>query len=345
MFEIYVVFFTLITTILINYILSKTRVLIDKKYLSHKSFLNKNETPLSGGIIFFLLVCFFLPHQFDIFKVIFFLILLVGILSDLNFISSPVKRIILQVIIILIFLYFSQTFISSIKLPLFDSYLENIYFRYVFTLLCFLVLINGSNFMDGANTLAIGYYLIVAGVIIYVVLKYDLDFDQHYVKVIFLTLSIIFIFNFFGKLFLGDSGAYLISFIMGYFLIDFANTIFASLGNQKISPYFVACLLWYPAYENLFSIIRKKIKNISPTEPDNKHFHQLLFIFIKKKFNYSGDISNTLTGLIINAFNLLIFINATNNITQTNNLLILISISLLFYNSIYFYLLKINRIN
>jgi UDP-N-acetylmuramyl pentapeptide phosphotransferase/UDP-N-acetylglucosamine-1-phosphate transferase len=345
MFEIYVIFFTLITTILINYILSKTRILIDKKYLSHKSFLTKNETTLSGGIIFFLSVYFFLPQQFDILKVIFSLMLLVGILSDLNFISSPVKRIIFQVIIILIFLYFSQTFISSIKLSLFDSYLENIYFRYVFTLLCFLVLINGSNFMDGVNTLAIGYYLIITGAIIYVVIKYDLNFDQHYLKVIFLTLSIIFIFNFFGTLFLGDSGAYLISFIIGYFLIDFANTIFASLGNKKVSPYFVACLLWYPVYENLFSIIRKKIKSISPTKPDNKHFHQLLFIFIKKKFNYSEGISNTLTGLIINAFNLLIFINATNNITQTKNLLLLISISLLFYNSIYFYLLKINRIN
>ena len=98
-------------------------------------------------------------------------------------------------------------------------------------------------------------------------------------------------------------------------------------------------------HENLFSIIRKRIKNISPTEPDNKHFHQLLFIFIKKKFNYSEGISNTLTGLIINAFNLLIFINAINNITQTKNLLLLILISLLFYNSTYFYLLKINRIN
>ncbi len=199
--------------------------------------------------------------------------------------------------------------------------------------------------MDGVNTLAIGYYLIITGAIIYVVIKYDLNFDQHYLKVIFLTLSIIFIFNFFGTLFLGDSGAYLISFIIGYFLIDFANTIFASLGNKKVSPYFVACLLWYPVYENLFSIIRKKIKSISPTKPDNKHFHQLLFIFIKKKFNYSEGISNTLTGLIINAFNLLIFINATNNITQTKNLLLLISISLLFYNSIYFYLLKKNKIN
>ena len=51
MFEIYVIFFTIITTILTNYILSKTRVLIDKKYLAHKSFLTKNETPLSGGIL------------------------------------------------------------------------------------------------------------------------------------------------------------------------------------------------------------------------------------------------------------------------------------------------------
>ena len=60
--------------------------------------------------------------------------------------------------------------------------------------------------------------------------------------------------NFFGKLLTGDGGAYLISFITGYFLIDLANS------SERVSPYFVACLLWYPAYENLFSIIRKKVK-------------------------------------------------------------------------------------
>ena len=56
-------------------------------------------------------------------------------------------------------------------------------------------------------------------------------------------------------------------------LIDLNNN------NYFISPYFIALLLWYPAFENLFSIIRKRIVKKDPLKPDNLHFHQLLFNF------------------------------------------------------------------
>ena len=82
---------------------------------------------------------------------------------------------------------------------------------------------------------------------------------------------------FFGLLFLGDSGAYLISFVIGCILIHFSYD-----NNHIVSPYFIACMLWYPAYENLFSIIRKHNLNKSPINPDAKHFHQLLFFYLKK---------------------------------------------------------------
>ena len=74
------------------------------------------------------------------------------------------------------------------------------------------------------------------------------------INVILSVLLILLIFNFFGKLFSGDSGAYTISFIVGFFMINLVNL------SEKISPYFIACLLWYPAYECLFSIIRKRLK-------------------------------------------------------------------------------------
>ena len=41
------------------------------------------------------------------------------------------------------------------------------------------------------------------------------------------------------------------SFFIGIELINISNF------TERVSPYFVALLLWYPAYENLFSIIRK----------------------------------------------------------------------------------------
>jgi len=188
--------------------------------------------------------------------------------------------------------------------------------------------------MDGVNTLVIGYFLIVILTILHIATNFNLELNFMLIKIILITLSVIFLFNFFGKLFLGDSGSYLVAFILGYLLINFSNT------NQEVSPYFIACMLWYPAYENLFSIMRKIINKNSPTNADNKHLHQLLFIFIKKKLSYSDTILNTLSGLIINFINMLFFIYATYYFDNTQQLIILIIVSILFYNYFYYYFLK-----
>ena len=140
--------------------------------------------------------------------------------------------------------------------------------------------------------------------------------------------------NFFGKLLSGDSGAYLISFFIGNYLVYISNL------TVLVSPYFVACLLWYPAYECLFSIIRKKISKLPATNPDNYHLHQLIFLYLKKKFNLNGNTLNTTTGLVINLFNFIIFYNVLNNVSQTKNLILIFFICLLVYNSSYFYLKK-----
>ena len=42
-----------------------------------------------------------------------------------------------------------------------DIILKNFYFKFIFSIFCILILINGSNFIDGLNGLLIGYFLIV----------------------------------------------------------------------------------------------------------------------------------------------------------------------------------------
>ena len=334
MFEVYVIFFTLFSTIIINYFLIKKKLLLDKKYSPHKSFLNNDIVPLSGGIIFLLSICIFYPSEDYLFKLTLFAIFLIGIFSDLNIISSPIKRITIQTFIILVFLYIDQTYIQSIRWLLLDHYLNNTIFGYLFSLVCLVVLINGTNFMDGVNTLVIGYFLIVTLAIFYIATNFNLELNLVLIQIILITLSVIFLFNFFGKLFLGDGGSYLIAFILGYLLINFSNT------NEEVSPYFAACMLWYPAYENLFSIIRKIIKKNSPTDADNRHLHQLLFVFMKKKFLYSNKILNTTSGLIINLFNIVFFIYAACNFNNTKKLILLIIVSTFFYNFFYYYFTK-----
>ena len=140
------------------------------------------------------------------------------------------------------------------------------------------------------------------------------------------------IFNSINKLYLGDSGSYLLGFIFGFELINYFN-------QNLISPFFVILLLWYPCFELLFSIFRKLNFNRSPLKPDSKHFHQLLYFFLNDKIN-RPLLSSNLTGLIINLYNSLIIIFAINDPSHTQLQIILILINLLIYSFIYLRLLK-----
>ena len=334
MLEIYVIFFTLFLILISNYISKKKQFLTDKKFNIHKSFALKSVVPITGGFIFLTSSLFFLNFENQYLKIFLILIFLIGFLSDINYLISPIKRLFLQIISILIFININQIFINSIRIEAFDFLLTNIYFKYFFTLFCFLVLINGSNFMDGINTLLIGYFLGLLIVTIISIEKFNITYDVNNLYILAIILFLIFWSNFFGKLISGDSGAYLISFVIGYFLIDLANS------SNRVSPYFVSCLLWYPAYECLFSIIRKLKAKKSVAEPDNRHLHQLILLFLKHKFNLKENFLNTLTGLTINSFNLIIFYAAFENVSQTKNLVLINIFSLLVYNLIYYYLTK-----
>ena len=339
MLELYVILFTLFTTLTVNFFLKKKNLLLDKKYSSHKSLVDNDEVPLSGGIIFLLSLLVFYKHEFYQFKIILLSIFFTGILSDINLISSPIKRILIQIFFICLYLYFIPTYIYSIRWDFFDYYLQNSYVGYFFTLLCLAILINGSNFMDGLNILVVGYFLIVTYIILHLSNNFNLELDFYLVRTILATLLVILAFNFFGLLFLGDSGAYLISFVIGYILIHFSYD-----NNHIVSPYFIACMLWYPAYENLFSIIRKKFNKKSATKADITHLHQLLYIFVRNKLSYSDKSINTLTGFIVIFFNLLILMIGAKNFNDTKILIFLIISSVIFYNFIYYYLKNKNRV-
>ena len=84
-----------------------------------------------------------------------------------------------------------------------------------------------------------------------------------------------------GYVYLGDSGSYLISPLIGIYLINFY-----SVNPNYSSPYYIALILWYPAFENFYSctlFFRRILTKQNLSTPDNKHLHQLFFLFIKSK--------------------------------------------------------------
>tara|TARA_X000000950_G_scaffold285319_1_gene390943 strand:- start:2663 stop:3673 length:1011 start_codon:yes stop_codon:yes gene_type:complete len=335
MSEIGVFLISFFLCLIINYIFKKYDFLVDKKFYPHKSFVSKNSVPISGGLIFILSLLLFLRFENNFIYLI-YSIFIVGLLSDLNILKSPYKRFILQITIIFVLVFLGKNFIYSIRIPFFDHLLTYTFFSYFFVIFCLLVLINGSNFIDGVNTLLIGYFLSVTLIIILVINKYNFDFEIQNQNYILSVLLVLFVFNFFEKFFCGDGGSYIISLIVGYYLIELSNL------ELIISPYFIACLLWYPAYECLFSMVRKKIQKKEITGPDNDHLHQLLFTFFSKKIHFEKWIISSITGLLINIYNLIIFFIAFTNISQTKFLVSIIIVNIVIYNFIYFLLKKKN---
>ena len=326
----YVSFLNIFLIILIfNFLLNKFDLIKDKKDTSlHKRFIeNKFEPPFSGGIFIILLIVIYLDASL-IFKFLILTIFFIGFFSDLNLFKSINLRFYLQFILVVLTLYFLDLYIKSIRIEFIDNLLNNYFFKVFLTTFCVLILINGSNFLDGVNTLVIGYYALV----LYFVSTIDspnISFiSDDFINLLIFSLLILLVLNCFNQLLLGDNGSYLVSVFVGIYLIDLTNN------NVLISPYFVMKLLWYPAYETLFSIIRKVLTKKSALSPDNLHLHQLVYLYVKNKISKKTH-ANSLSGIMINIYNLVIFYFASQDYSNTKYQLLLFSLSFIIYNFLY----------
>lgn len=314
---------------LVNSYSTKKNLLPNFSGDNHQKFFKKNNTQLTGGI---LLTPVFLFITFDhsiVLSIILILIFLLGLSSDAGYFSSAKLRLLIQSIIILYFLISTETILTSVRIEKFDLLLNNYWFSLFFTLLCFMILTNGTNFIDGLNGLVLSYSLLIILIIVYLEL-FEFSFLSHkdMIKII-IAFSYLVIFNYFNKLYIGDSGSYLIGFLLGYVLLQIYEN------NPYFSPYFIALLLWYPVFEILFSIIRKIKINKSPLKPDNKHLHHLLFLYFEKKFKFKTNTTNNLTSMLIIVYNLLIFLIATQDIYSSTLHVLLFIINIVTYLVLY----------
>ena len=336
-FYIFIILFLI--TFFLNLFLVKKNLLLDSKKISkHKSFTqSRNKVSYVGGFIILIgCILFWIERDYN-FLIFSSLIFILGIFSDLGLLESPLKRFILQSITILGFLIFYETGISYIRIDFLDYFIQFKTVNLLFTTFCILVVINGSNFMDGVNTLTVGYFMLILLSLLFIISNnQSLLLNYNLVMIMSISLLVVFIFNIFGKIYLGDNGAYLVAFIISILLIDLSKN------NILISPYYVVNLLWYPAFENFFSIIRKAIQNKSPMGPDNEHLHHLLFSYFKSVKQLNKIFANSLTACAINLFNFAIFAFASLNYSNTKIQILIILISLSVYSFCYFVLKKIS---
>ena len=328
--EYFLIIFFIVNILLIIFF-KFTKLLLDNPtHGKHKNEFYRG-IPLTGGCYF--LICsvliFFSEENSIIYMpyfIFFSLVFILGIFSDTYKNMSPMLRLIIHVAIVVGAVCILKINVDKTSLNLLDFLISNRYINIFFTSFCLLVLLNGSNFCDGINLNVIGYYLIV-----FIALNF-LDINNSDADILILIISCLLIFyitNFLNFSFLGDNGVYVLSLFSGIYVINFINS------EQYLNPLIALNLLWYPAYENLFSIISRKIKRNKIDHADTKHLDFLVKNYLSKKINILTDL-NSLTGLIFNLFN---FISIGAAVLYRNNsyiLLLILIINLIIYNFIYF---------
>ena len=321
---------------LINSLLKKKSLLMNYSGEIHQKFTTKENIPLSGGILILSSFYLYFYDYSAVFNLHLFLIFILGLSADLKIIKSAQKRFIFQIIILYLFIDFIDMSIFDTRILYLDKLLIDPIFNNLFVLFCVLIVVNGTNFIDGLNTNVLGYYIIVSLILYKINFFYILDLSNSQWVGWIMCLVIFYFFNLFKLLFIGDNGAYVLGLIYSYLLIHLYNI------DQNISPFFIILLLWYPCFEILFSIIRKFKLNKSPIKPDNNHFHQLIFLYFKDSLKFKTLISNNLGANVINLYNLIMLYIGSLSVSDTQFQITLIILNVLVYVFVYIKLYKKN---
>ena len=327
--EIIILVFILVLSNLVFLIKFNTlsRIIKIFDYPNEKRKTHKKPIPLIGGIIIFVnfifsLVFLFLKDQnlvnyfyifsnkiFLIFLITVLIIFLTGIYDD-KFSLSPIKRLFFITFSTYVLiktdhtLILNELFFSSFNMNVRTNSLD-----LIFTLMCIISLILALNMFDGINLQSGIFYLLFFSFCTFVTK------NSFFILIIIPILFFLYL-NFKNKTFLGDSGSYLLSFLVCFF----------SIKIYKYEGYIYAdhilTILLLPILDAVRVTLQRLYAERKIFEPDRIHFHHLLL----KKYNYTRTI------IIISVFFLFPYLCF---FLKINSILTITVISFF-----YFYLLK-----
>jgi UDP-N-acetylmuramyl pentapeptide phosphotransferase/UDP-N-acetylglucosamine-1-phosphate transferase len=200
-------------------------------------------------------------------------IFIAGLIEDTTKRVSPKSRLLASVASGGLAIALLDTHLLRVDVPLIDDLFAWTPLAIMFT--CFAVsgMTNAVNIIDGFNGLASGSVaLMLAGLAALAWQSGDTLVMRLCLWGVAATLGFMLL-NFpFGKIFLGDSGAYL----AGFWLAQCAIMLLSR--NPEVSTWAVLLCCVYPVWETVFSIWRKSVyRKTGMSNPDKVHFHMLVY--------------------------------------------------------------------
>jgi len=338
----------MLLSILISLILTLVIILLPKKWVTDLDDLtgvqkfHHQPTPRIAGIPVFM--SFFIGLWYiDLQEVSYVFLLLAslpvfisGVIEDIIVRVSPLKRMISILVSIVMVFILLNVGIASLGFTPIDYLLSNSIVSLLFTLLIVGGVVNAINIIDGYNGLMTGYSIFVLIAIAYVANILGDGLIVQLSLILIASLSSVFIFNFpFGKIFMGDGGAYFIGFMMA--------TIGLMLGirNDEVSHWFILLLFIYPLYETAFSIYRRKITHdTDATQPDANHLHSLVYrkLISCDRFKHNKVICNSMVAPVMWLLSLIGIVPAIIWFDNQTALIIWAFVFMLVYTIVYKYI-------
>ncbi|MDC1500131.1 glycosyltransferase [Octadecabacter sp.] len=238
-----------------------------------------NPTARIGGlaIVIALVVAAALSHSADN-RSTFVLLLVsampvfvVGLAEDLGYLASPSRRLLAATVSGAVFIALMGEWVLHTGIPGLDIVLHWPYFGVAFSLFLAVGISHAFNLIDGLNGLA-GLTAFAAALAL-ATIAHQSALTEHRDILLTIAAAILgfLIFNFpFGKIFLGDAGAY----AMGHLLVWMSVSILWNAPD--VSPFAMLLVLFWPIADTLLAIMRRLSLGKPIAQPDRLHFHQLV---------------------------------------------------------------------
>ena len=246
--------------------------------------IHDSYVPPLGGLIIFTCITFtlilFKPINFFFNYYVLFgilLILIVAVIEDIFGIVSARLRFLIILIASFVFCYNTSN-LPLIEMPILGEIINsNKFIQIFFFSLGLSALSNGSNMIDGINGLLGLTLLFISLSLIIINDEYNSTYKLELLLLclglmLFLTINL-----FFGKIFLGDAGAYSLSWLLGILTI----TMFS---EKNINSWLAVVILFYPLMEVFFSYFRRMFLKKNAFEADFEHLHSKIYKLYRHKF-------------------------------------------------------------
>ncbi len=195
-----------------------------------------------------------------------------GIVEDLSKRGVVAERLFATIASGLLAWWLTGVSVTRLDLWGFDTILRFAPISILFTAVALGGVANAINIIDGFNGLASGAVLLSLATLGLIAFKAG---DADCAKVCFVlggAIAGFMLVNYpYGKIFLGDGGAYLLGFLLGWV------AVLMTARNPGISPWAPLLACGYPILEVLFSMLRRTARTHNLGRPDRLHLHSLLW--------------------------------------------------------------------